>query len=147
MPRCDEDLALQTGRRGLLLMPLFAGLLTLAPARAQPVVRRGFPADALRSTLLITTPPEALLGGTSARLSPGARLRDESNLLVMSASLTGRRLAVHYTVEPQFDGSTLLREVWILRPDELDRFWPRTRDEAALYQFDPAAQTWTRRGT
>ncbi|MDQ5897856.1 MAG: hypothetical protein RLZZ592_1153 [Pseudomonadota bacterium] len=147
MPRCDEDPAPPTGRRRLLLMPLFMGLLAMPDARAQSLVRRAFPAEALRATLLITTPPEVRLNGEAARLSPGARLRDESNLLVMSASLIGRRLPVHYTTEPQFDGSMLLREVWILRPDELERFWPRTREEAALHQFDPVAQTWTRRGT
>ena len=85
------------------------------------------------------------LNGEAARLAPGARIRDENNLLAMSAALTGRRLTVNYTVEALFDGSVLLRDVWILRADEIANFWPRSREEAARYQLDPAAQVWSRR--
>jgi hypothetical protein len=133
-------------RRLLLSLPLLTLLVQASPcARAQHQVRRPFPADALRGTLLVTSPPEARLNGEAARLAPGARIRDENNLLAMSAALAGRRLTVNYTVESLFDGSVLLRDLWILRPDEIANFWPRSREEAARYQLDPIAQVWSRR--
>ena len=150
MPRCDERLprphpvAIDRRRHlAMLALPLLA--LAGGPARAQQQVRRAFPADALRGTLLIVDAPDVRLNGEAARLAPGARIRDENNLLAMSAALTGRRLTVNYTVEALFDGSVLLRDVWILRADEIANFWPRSREEAARYQLDPAAQVWSRR--
>ena len=107
--------------------------------------QRTFTAKALRGEVEFGTPPEVTLNGKPARLAPGARIRDENNLLAMSAALTGRRVTVNYTVEALFDGSVLLRDVWILRADEIANFWPRSREEAARYQLDPAAQVWSRR--
>jgi len=154
MPRCDHrSTAMPEGhrppghrRRLLLSLPLLTLLAQASPgARAQHQVRRAFPADALRGTLLVIDAPEVRLNGEAARLAPGARIRDENNLLAMSAALAGRRLTVNYTVEALFDGSVLLRDVWILRADEIANFWPRSREEAARYQLDPVAQVWSRR--
>ena len=154
MPRCDRPTAAMPQRhrppghrrRLLLSLPLLALLAQATPrAHAQHQVRRAFPAEALRGTLLVLDAPEVRLNGEAARLAPGARIRDENNLLAMSAALTGRRVTVNYTVEALFDGSGLLRDVWILRADEIANFWPRSREEAARYQLDPAAQVWSRR--
>jgi hypothetical protein len=117
-----------------------ADLVRLTRLGAQERVQRSFPADALRGALLVTDPPDVQLNAKTARLAPGARIRGANNLLVLSASLAGQKLLVHYTR----DGEGLLKDVWILRADEAARFWPASAEEAARYRFDPAAQTWTR---
>ena len=82
-------------------------------ARAQTAVRE-FPRAALRGDLVVTAPPEARLDGQADRLSPGARIRDPQNLLVMSGALIGQELVVNYLR----DGAGLIHEVWILNADE-----------------------------
>ena len=112
-------------------------VLPLAAQTARP-----FPANALRGALQVTQAPELQLNSQPARLSPGARIRGTDNLLQLSASLTGQSLLVHYTQDP----SGLVHEVWILTPDEAARKpWPSTAAEAQRWEFNPAAQTWTRR--
>ncbi|MFM2054148.1 MAG: hypothetical protein RL456_2185 [Pseudomonadota bacterium] len=124
-------------------MALMACMAALLPpgAAAQEAVRRAFPADALRGRLQVVDPPEVRLNDQPARLAPGARIRGTDQMLVMSGSVVGQALAVHYTVDPY----GLVKDVWILRPDEAAGFWPRTPAEASRYAFDPAAQVWTRR--
>lgn len=140
MSRCDPWRRLWLRRCACTLLPASA-LSLLAPAGwAQETVARRFPAHALRGTLTFTSPPDVTLEGLSVRLAPGARIRDTRNLLVVMGALAGQTLVTHYTVG--LDG--LLHEVWILRPDELARFWPRSAKQAAQYTFDPAAQTWSK---
>ena len=115
-----------------------AAVFTALPAAAQ--MPRNFPATALRGEIAVVQPPELLLNGRPARLSPGARIRDEINLLQVNGILAGRRLVVHYTV----DLSGLVSEVWILTPAERARRpWPTTPEQAAAWSFDPVAQVWT----
>jgi hypothetical protein len=110
------------------------------PVSAQ--VQRNFPQNALRGEIAIGAPPEVMLNGTPTRLAPGARIRNQNNLLEMSGALAGNRFVVHYTT----DVSGLVRDVWILRPEELaNKPWPTTAEEAARWSFDPIAQTWTKR--
>lgn len=87
--------------------------LQSSPAHAQQAVRN-FPERALRGTLVVQTAPEVLLDGAPARLSPGARIRDVNNLLVMPAQLAGQELTVNYLRDPQ----GLVHEVWILNAAE-----------------------------
>ena len=82
-------------------------------AQAQEAVR-AFPERALRGTLVVQTAPEVLLDRAPARLSPGARIRDVNNLLVMPAQLAGQELTVNYLRDPQ----GLVHEVWILNAAE-----------------------------
>jgi len=110
-----------------------------APAAGQQV--RNFPATALRGEIVVQQPPELLLNGRPARLSPGVRIRGENNLMMVSGALTSQRLVVHYTV----DISGLIGEIWVLTAAERARQpWPTTREQAAAWTFDPVAQTWTR---
>ena len=121
---------------------LTASLLvaTALPLAAQ--TSRPFPATALRGAFQVTQAPEVELNGRAARLSPGARIRSTNNMLQLSASLTGQSLLVHYTLDP----SGLVHEVWILTPEEAARRpWPSTPLEAQRWEFNPAAQSWTRR--
>ena len=62
------------------------------PAGAQ--VQRNFPQNALRGEIMIGTPPEITLNGAATRLAPGARIRNQNNLLEMSGALVGNKFVV-----------------------------------------------------
>ena len=109
------------------------------PVAAQ--VQRNFPQNALRGTITFGTPPQILLNGKQTQLAPGARIRGLNNLLEMSGALVGAKGSVNYTL----DQSGLVKDVWILRKEEIAmRPWPETLEQAQTWQFDPAAQTWTK---
>lgn len=98
--------------RILLLIVASTAIFAANPATAQSV--RQFPEAALRGTLVVTAPPEITLDGVPGRLAPGARIKSVDNLLVLSGSLAGRSVLVNYVR----DGQGLIREVWILNPQE-----------------------------
>lgn len=75
---------------------------------------RSFPAAALRGTLVVVQPPVISLNGKPARLSPGARIRSQTNMLVMSGALVNQELTVNYLLEP----NGMVHEAWILTPAE-----------------------------
>ncbi|MFT3953415.1 MAG: hypothetical protein QM722_03120 [Piscinibacter sp.] len=121
------------------LLALLAALWLAGPAAAQ--VQRHFPATALRGSIELRQAPEAILNGKEARLSAGARIFGQDNLLKMPASLIGQKMAVHYTV----DGQGFVREVWILTETELaKRPWPASAAEAKAWHFDPVRQVWAK---
>jgi hypothetical protein len=137
MYRCTPS----STRRALLALTLGAAAAAIAPlAQAQAVVQRPFPQNALRGSVEFGAPPWVKVNGQPVQLAPGARVRGLDNMLVMTASLVGQSYAVNYTVEP----GGLVRDVWLLRPDEIARAWPSTPDEARRMSFDPASQTWVR---
>jgi hypothetical protein len=108
---------------------------------AQAQMQRAFPQNALRGSLVIGTAPEAKLNGDPARLAPGARIRDANNMVVVPTAVTGGPYLVNYTL----DSSGLVKDVWILRPDEAAvQPWPKTREEAAKWRFDPVGQVWSK---
>ena len=110
-----------------------------APASAQTT--RNFPQNALRGELVVGSPPEATLNGQPTRLSAGARIRGQQNLMQLSGSLVGQKLLVNYVL----DDAGQLRDLWILTPEEASkRPWPTTLREAQSWVFDPVAQTWSR---
>ena len=122
-----------------LVLAFIAALWLAGPAAAQ--VQRVFPDNALRGALVIGQAPEVALNGRPARLAPGARIRDANNMTVVPGGLLGGRFLVHYTV----DTSGLIKDVWILRPDEAAvRPWPTTPAEAQAWTFNPAAQVWVK---
>ena len=98
-------------------LPLLALLcvlsLTPSASSAQTGLRQ-FPPAALRGTLQVTQPPEVLINGAPARLSPGARIKGVSNLLVMSGTLVGQHVLVNYVRDTQ----GMIHEVWILSEQE-----------------------------
>ena len=109
------------------------------PVSAQ--VQRNFPQNALRGAIAFGVAPEITLNGNAARLAPGARIRDESNMQVVPSAVTGSRFLVHYTV----DLYGLVKDVWILRADEASRKpWPATVEQAQAWSFDPGLQVWTK---
>ena len=126
-------------RCATMLACVTAALLATAPADAQ--LPRNFPADALRGELQVLQPPEALLNGQPVRLAPGARIRGENNLLLVTGAIAGSRHIVHY----RLDLSGQIGELWLLTETERAvRPWPVNPVEAQTWSFDPLAQTWTR---
>jgi len=102
-------------------------------------VQRAFPQNALRGAIVMGVAPEIQLNGERARLAPGARIRDTNNMAIVPGGLLGGRYLVNYTV----DTSGLVKDVWILRPEEAAvRPWPTTPAEAQAWVFDPAGQVW-----
>jgi len=93
----------------LALLPLLTGAQV-----ATDQFQRRFPEQARRGVLRVTAPPEILLDGKPDKLSPGARLRTEANLIVPPHQLIGQELQVNYTRE----GLGLVHEVWLLTPAE-----------------------------
>lgn len=137
MTRCLLSLVVLTGLWGAAL-PLSAQAASTSATQTYPA--RLLPAQSLRGELVVTAPPQALLNGKSVQLAPGARIRGQNNMMVMSGQAIGQKLVVNYTA----DIYGLLMDVWILRPDELERRWPKTQEEAAKWHFEPQTQTWTK---
>ena len=86
------------------------------PAAAQGIVREA-PKDVRPARMVVTAAPHITLDDKPEQLSPGARIRDLNNMLVLSASLTGKDVPVVY----RRDAAGLVHEVWILTPDEYRR--------------------------
>ena len=70
--------------------------------------------------MVITNPPELVMNGRPERLSPGARIRNSNNMLVLSGALVGQNLLVNFVREP----NGMVHEVWILTPDEARQVLP-----------------------
>jgi hypothetical protein len=105
------------------------------PAFAQRV----FEANALRGELVLQEGQSALLNGKPAQMAPGARIRNEQNLLQLTGQLQGKNFLVHYTV----NSFGQIHNVWILTADEAaKRPWPKTTEEASAWVFDPTMQAW-----
>lgn len=75
---------------------------------------RNFPVGTLRGKFMVTSAPDVELDGRADRLGAGARIRSPQNMLVMPGAIVGQKYLVNYTR----DAAGLLREVWILTPDE-----------------------------
>ncbi|MEJ7928756.1 hypothetical protein WG922_02105 [Ramlibacter sp. AN1015] len=111
--------------------PAFSQVLE-APAAAPTFVREA-PRDVRPARMKVTLPPQITLDGTADRLSPGARIRDTRNMLVLSGSLAGRELPVVY----RRDAAGLVHEAWLLTEAEYARLGGSgsTGDAEAVRQF------------
>ena len=93
----------------------FAGLSLAAAAACAQGITREAPKDVKPAIIAVsTTPPVITVDGKEDRLSPGARVRDRNNMLVLSGALAGQTL---YTVYRR-DGAGLVHEVWLLDEQE-----------------------------
>jgi hypothetical protein len=107
MNRCTLTLSRRLCGLALALVSAWAGAQTVEPVRP-------FPANALRGTLVVTSPPEITINGKPERLSPGARIWGANRMLVMSASVVGQPLRVNFVRE----SLGLVHEVWVLTDAE-----------------------------
>ena len=132
MNRCHPLPAAPSRHRAWLTASLFGlGALLYAwppvtahAQNAQEVVKiRAFPPQALRGTLVVTSPPDIAIDGRAERLSPGSRIRDLKNIPIMSGALVGRELVVNYTRE----SNGLVHEVWVLTEAEIAEKRPKAQ--------------------
>jgi hypothetical protein len=109
MNRCTKS------RAGTAFAAFLAGLaLTFAIGASAQGIQRDAPKDVVLGKIVVTAPPEITLDGKPDRLSPGARIRDLNNMLVLSGSVVGKTLPVVY----RRDAAGLVHEAWILSDDE-----------------------------
>ncbi len=76
---------------------------------------RKFPDKALRGKMKVVQAPEILIDGKQERLSPGSRIRDPQQRMVMSASITNVELIVNFVRNSMGE----VHEVWILNDAEI----------------------------
>ena len=91
------------------LLVLLIALLAV-PAAAQ---LRTIPQDAQRAEVRHVQNNIVELNGRPAQLAPGAQIRDVSNRIIVPTALPAGAL-----VKYRLDGAGLVREVWILSPQE-----------------------------
>ena len=117
MTRCTRSRN-RAAAHAFAALALLTGTLTSLPppATAQGIVREA-PKDVRPGRLVVTAAPQITLDGKPDRLSPGARIRDLNNMLVLSAGITGQDIPVVY----RRDAAGLVHEVWVLTPDEYRR--------------------------
>jgi hypothetical protein len=113
MNRCN-NLSARKPRWAALALGLLGAMLS-GMALAEEGLRQ-FPKHALRGYLVVTTAPQVQLDGKEDRMSPGARIRNTQNTIVMPAALRGQALVVNYVREM----NGLIHEVWILTPREAE---------------------------
>ena len=114
------------------LFVLAASSATAQTAEFKPAVRQ-FPAAALRGELVVLNPPDITLDGKADRLSPGSRIRDTNNLLVMSGTLVNQKVVVNYLRE----GAGNVHEVWILNSEEASLKRPNSKK--SFFDFGASA--------
>ena len=82
---------------------------------AQITTERGAPLGVKPAIIAVSaTPPIIQVGGKDDRFSPGARIRDRQNRLVLTGTLAGNSV---YTVYKR-DAAGLVHEVWLLNEEE-----------------------------
>ena len=109
-----------------LFISLAALLLSTASAQTEepkPNLRI-FPKDAKRGELVVLSAPDIAMDSKPDRLSPGVRIRDAKNHLVLSGTLANQRLVVNYVR----DNTGLVHNVWVLTSDEARQKMPGQSD-------------------
>lgn len=97
--------------------PLLIILLSAVTALQAWAFERPFPPTVKRGTMSPAAHPEIVIDGKVRRLSPGARIWNQRNLIEMPAALRGSELPVNYTEDIQGK----IDRVWILTADEASR--------------------------
>ncbi len=123
----------------LPLAAMLASACIVAPAAAQP---RTFNQNALRGAIVFGDDQQLKLNGRITSLTPGARVRDQNNMVVLAATLSGGKFLVNYTLDM---GGEQVRDVWILTPTEAAvRPWPTTLQESQTWVYDATTMTWSK---
>jgi hypothetical protein len=91
--------------------------IALVVVQAASAQERAIPADAKRGYLKHEREVLVSIDGASARLAPGAQIRDERNLIVMPAAMPREGAWADYVLDR--DGQVF--RVWLLSPEELAR--------------------------
>ena len=100
--------------------------LAAGAAFAQGIVREA-PKDVKPGLMAVSaTPPIISMDGKPDRLSPGARIRDLNNMLVLTGGLANQTVHTVYRRDP----SGLVHEVWLLTADEYRKLGGAGSDSA-----------------
>ena len=105
-----------------LLVSLAALLISAASAQTEDFKpnTRQFPKEAKRGELVVLAAPDIAMDSKPDRLSPGVRIRDINNNLVLSGTLANQKLVVNYVR----DNTGLVHSVWVLNADEAKQKMP-----------------------
>ena len=106
---------MNTTRRSLL--GCTAALLLPLPALA---IKRGFPKGAVRGQMTFVHDKEVVVNGMREKLSPGTHVYDERDRPPLRGALDGKT----YTVNYMRDRKGIIREIWLLTPQEAQRPLP-----------------------
>ena len=98
------------------LFALLASALALACA-TQALAERNFPQQAKRGDMKAFAYPSMKIGDKVYRLSPGSRIFNYQNLIIMPASIQIQAAPVMYTLDTRGD----LASIWMLTRDEAAR--------------------------
>jgi hypothetical protein len=102
-----------------------------AAVSAQVASVRNAPRDVKPAVIAVSaTPPIIEVDGKPDRFSPGARIRDLDDRLVLTGTLAGRSV---YTVYRR-DSAGLVHEVWLLREEEYRKLGGVDPSSAEGYQ-------------
>jgi hypothetical protein len=94
------------------------GLSLAAPAAFAQAIVREAPKDVKPGLLAVSaTPPLITIDGQPGRLSPGARVRDTNNMMVLSGALAGKTMYTVYRRDPAGD----VHDVWLLTAAEYEK--------------------------
>jgi hypothetical protein len=92
---------------------------------AQITTERGAPLGVKPAIIAVSaTPPVITVDGKADRFSPGARIRDRDNRLVLTGTLAGQSV---YTVYKR-DAAGLVHEVWLLNEEEYKKLGGSSAD-------------------
>ncbi|WP_152682853.1 hypothetical protein [Caenimonas sp. SL110] len=115
-----------------LALPVPSFAQTDAQSAAVPTMQRSVPRDVVLGRMVITAPPEILLNGKPDRLSPGSRIRNVQNMMVLSGGIVNQDLPIVY----KRDATGLVHEVWVLTPEEYKKLGGvNTNDPLGVQQF------------
>ena len=98
---------------------------------------RSIPENAERGTILHLQDMVVEIGGKRLHLAPGAQIRDASNRVVMPAALPAGA-----PVKFVLDGAGLVRQVWILTPEEAAQVLARSKGRAASLTLERDGRRW-----
>ena len=105
------------------LAALFLSTVIAQTEEVKPNIRQ-FPKDAKRGELVVLSAPDIAVNGKPDRLSPGVRIRDARNNLVLSGTLVNQKLVVNYLR----DNTGLVHSVWVLNSEEIKQKMPGQPD-------------------
>ena len=103
-------------RRFAFLFAIVSALLSFNTAWAQNLPLRQFPPAAQFGTLTLKSLTEATVGDAPLQVSPGLRIFNPQNLMVLGNTILGTPYKVAY----RLDTAGFLQEVWILTPSEIE---------------------------
>ncbi|MDB5858394.1 MAG: hypothetical protein JWQ76_2083 [Ramlibacter sp.] len=106
-------------------------LATAALAATAQGIARDAPRDVKPGIMAVSaTPPIITMDGRADRLSPGARVRDLNNMLVLSGALANKTV---YTVYKR-DSAGMVHEVWLLTEAEYEKLGGVSTGDPAGYK-------------